>query len=126
MQQALIPGAPIVLWVSVFGPRGMRGVYGLLDTGAAFVTIPLQDAIDLGDDLRSAPLQRVTTANGVIRAPKITLSRVRLAELEAVDVPALCLDLPGSPTAALIGMNLISRFNVTLDATHRELRINAP
>lgn len=126
MKQALIPGAPIHLWARVFGPGGMHGLYALLDTGAIFVTVPTRVAIVLGYDLHSAPLQKVTTASGVIWAPKITLSRVRLAELEALDVPALCLDLPGSPMAALIGMNLISRFNVTLDATHRELRITSP
>jgi clan AA aspartic protease (TIGR02281 family) len=126
MKQALIPGASIQLWVRVFGPGGMHDVHALLDTGAAFVTVPTRVATALGYDLRSAPLQQVTTASGVIWAPKITLSRVSFAELAAVDVPALCLDLPGSPMAALIRMNLISRFNVTLDATHRELRITTP
>lgn len=126
MRQALVPGTPIKLWFSVFGPVGIQGLYGLLDTGALFVTLPRSVALALGYDLLSAPLERVTTASGVIRAPKIILSRVGLSELEEVNVPALCVDLPGRSVTALIGMNLISRFNVTLDATHRELRISAP
>jgi len=126
MRQALIPGKPIALWIRVFGPSGMREMQALLDTGAAWVTIPPHEAVYLGYDLGSAPRRKVLGATGVVLAPTIMLPRVSLGELDASDVPALCLDLPGGLIPALLGMSMISRFNVTLDATHRELRISAP
>jgi clan AA aspartic protease (TIGR02281 family) len=126
MRQPLTPGTPILIRIRVFGPKGQREIDATFDTGAAYVTISRRDAADIGFDLRSAPTVKVSGATGTARAPKILLPRVSLGELDASDVPALCLDLPAGLRSALIGMNLISRFNVALDATHRELRITAP
>ena len=126
MRQPLIPGAPIVVRIRVAGPKGLREIDAVLDTGSAYVSISRKDATDLGYHLESSPSVKVLAATGTTRAPKILLRRVSLGELDAVDVPAVCLDLPAGLKSALVGMNLISRFNVALDATHRELRISAP
>ena len=73
MRIPITPGDPIILPLRVSGPLGSREFEGILDTGSTFLTIPLEDAIDLGYDISHAPHAAVVTANGVIQSPKIIL-----------------------------------------------------
>ena len=126
MQSPIIPGQPIVIRVRVYGEKGVREMRALLDTGAAYVTILPSTAVQLGYDLQSAPRIPIATANGVIAAPKIVLSRVSFGEFGEADVPALCLDISAAGVGALLGLNLLGRFNIHLDAKARLLSITAP
>ena len=115
MHVPISPGALILLRIRVFGGSASREMDGVLDTGASFVTIPPEDAIDLGYDLASAPKVTVSTANGPIQVSKITLPRVELGPHAADDVAAICLDIAGGGVSSLVGLSLISRFNITID-----------
>jgi clan AA aspartic protease (TIGR02281 family) len=110
----------------IYGSAGDREMDALLDTGAFFVTIPPDDAIALGYDLASAPRVRVTTANGVIQAPQIVLSRVQLGTFEEADVPAVCIQIPGGRISSLLGWSLLSRFNIAIEFKQQTLTIADP
>jgi clan AA aspartic protease (TIGR02281 family) len=126
MDQRIAPGLPIFVQLRVHGRNGMHEFDAVLDTGAAFVTIPTGDAVALGYSISNAPRVEVTTASGVVRVPKITLSRVSLGELEEMDVPALCLDIAGGSISSLLGLSLLSRFKIVIDPRHRLLSITRP
>jgi predicted aspartyl protease len=65
--------SPIILPVQVCGEGKIREVDAILDTGASYLVITTQDAIDLGHDLILAPRLSVATANGVVQAPLIVV-----------------------------------------------------
>lgn len=88
----------------------------VLDTGASFLTIPPEDALDIGYDLAGLPKVTVATANGIIEAPKIILSRVKVGEYLEMDVPAICLDIAAGGVSSLLGLSLIERFNVAIES----------
>ena len=126
MQLPISPGSPIVLPIRIYGERGVREMDALLDTGAAFVTVSPAHARQLGYDWQNAPHVPIVTANGVIRAPRIILSRVSVGEFAEANVEALCLDLPGAGVSSLLGLSFLSRLNVALDAKSQTLLINDP
>lgn len=126
MQLPIVPGRPVVIRIRVYGEKGVREMDALLDTGAAFVTISPRSAAQLGYDLQGAPRVPVATANGVVDAPQILLSRVSFGEFGEADVPALCVDVSPAGVGALLGLSLLGRFNITLDAKVRMLTITDP
>ena len=109
--------------IRVYGHSGVREMDALLDTGAFLVSIPPEDATDLGYSLDTAPLISVGTANGVIQAPNITLSRIRLGEFDETDVLAICLDIAEGGISSLLGLSLLGRFKIVIDPTGKTLSI---
>jgi len=126
MRLSVSPDTPIILTLRVHGEKGFCETDAMLDTGASFVTIPPEVAHDLGYELARAPRIAVATANGVIEAPKIVLSRVSVGGFEEADVPALCLDISAAGVSSLLGLSFLSRFNVALDWKSQKLVISDP
>ena len=126
MEISISPGELIVLRIRVFSGSASREMDGALDTGASFVTIPPEDAIDLGYDLAGAPKVTVATANGLIQVPKIVLPRVELGPHAVNDVAAICLDIAGDEVSSLLGLSLICRFNITIDNKAGVLTVTDP
>jgi len=126
METQIAAGEPIVLTIRVFGDSGVREMDAVLDTGASFLTIPPEDAMDLGYELAGAPRVAVATANGVIQAPKILLSRVSLGEYVETDVPAMCLDIAAGGVSSVLGLSLLGRFKLTIDYKSGRLTILDP
>ncbi|HYX24518.1 MAG TPA: retropepsin-like aspartic protease [Thermoanaerobaculia bacterium] len=109
------PMSPIILPVQICGRGRIREVDALLDTGASYLVIATQDAIDLGHDLTLAPKLSVVTANGLVQAPLIVVESVQLGPYTARDVQTLCLDMVGDRISSLLGLSLLSRFRLVLD-----------
>jgi clan AA aspartic protease (TIGR02281 family) len=126
MKLRLRPDQPVLLYVTIAGDRGTREVLSVLDTGADFVLIPTEDALRLGYDLAKAPRLPITTANGIIEAPKIILREVSIGSLRAENVEALCYDMPGAHVSALLGLSLLRHFKITLDFPALALEISGP
>lgn len=116
MKIPITAGEPIVLTIRLYGNTGAREMEAVFDTGASFLTIPPEDALDIGYDLAGLPKVTVATANAVIEAPKVILSRVKVGEYLEMDVPAICLDIAAGGVSSLLGLSLIERFNVTIDS----------
>lgn len=85
-----------------------RSVSFLVDTGASMVTLPKSVARQAGVDLRNASQTRISTANGVAPAQRVTLNDVRLGGIRANLVEALVVDDQSLPIA-LLGMSFLNR-----------------
>ena len=123
MKYPIEPLNPIILPITIFGDQGSRTIDSLLDTGASYLVITREDAIDIGYDLTFAPPFDVVTANGVVRAPRIVLNAVTLGPYTARNIPTLCLDMSGDRISSLLGLSFLSHFRISLDFKGRILEI---
>jgi aspartyl protease family protein len=99
-----------------FTPSGSingRPVRFLVDTGATQVAMGLDEAQRLGLDVSGSPTSAVGTANGVVPAHSVLLSRVRVGEVEVSNVRALV--IPQPMPYILLGNSFLSRFQMRRD-----------
>ncbi len=95
----------------------------IVDTGATAVALSFQDADDAG--LRPNGLDYevpVNTANGMVKAAKVTLRRVKVDGVEVRDVEGLVMP-EGVMNGTLLGMSYLSRlkeFRVRNGVLHLE------
>ncbi|MEZ5923469.1 MAG: TIGR02281 family clan AA aspartic protease [Hyphomicrobiaceae bacterium] len=81
----------------------------LVDTGATGVALTYEDAEEIGISLRDSDFTHVSrTANGNARIAPVTLSSVRIGDIEVKDVKAFVAE-PGKLFATLLGMTFLSR-----------------
>ena len=79
----------------------------VVDTGATAVTLPASEAIRIGLDYRSGMREAVQTANGVAQAYHVTLTSVKIGDIQLSAVDALVVE-EGLPIA-LLGMSFLNR-----------------
>lgn len=79
----------------------------LVDTGASYTVITPQMAEELGIKIhRDTPTLPVTTANGTLNAPVVTLKNVSLGGMRVDNVEAVVTDLGDTPQlSGLLGMS---------------------
>jgi aspartyl protease family protein len=87
----------------------------LVDTGASYTVITPQTAqalgVDLNDDLPSVP---VTTANGTVHAPLVTLKQISLGGMQVQNVQAVVADLGDAPQlSGLLGMSFFQGMEIS-------------
>lgn len=87
----------------------------LVDTGASYTVITPQTAqslgVDLNDDLPSVP---VTTANGTVHAPLVTLKQISLGGMQVQNVQAVVADLGDAPQlSGLLGMSFFQGMDIS-------------
>ena len=83
-------------------------VHFLVDTGASVIALTKQDARRIGVNIRAGgQTARMSTANGEITVPVVTLKRVRIGNVEVTDVPAVVIE-EGLSTS-LLGMSFLSK-----------------
>lgn len=88
----------------------------IIDTGATYTSISQQMAEKLGMDLQHCEKVLITTANGRIEVPKITIDRLNVNGLEARNVEATVIPVRhGSSFSGLLGLSFIRQFVVTID-----------
>jgi aspartyl protease family protein len=111
------PGGEIVLTAGIGGHFTSGGsingrqVRFLVDTGASVVTLSQAEADRIGLDYRSGQRGFATTANGRVPTHLVTLTSLRIGDVEAVNVPAAV--LPASMDHVLLGNSFLSRFQLT-------------
>jgi len=113
---------PIVFFIRVKGPKGIREFQALLDTGSTDSLIPLQDARDLGYDAyyddfsKTGEGTKAITTLGVYETDEITLEEVAVGDLVAKDVKALAFDLPKrAGIEAVLGISFLRNFNTCIN-----------
>jgi clan AA aspartic protease (TIGR02281 family) len=96
----------------------------IIDTGASLTAISERLAGQLSLDL-ARPLRQVTvtTANGRVDAPVVLLPSVDVAGARVTHVEAVVLPLAGDD--ALIGLNFLEHFDLSLDTARGVLRLAA-
>ncbi|TMH00940.1 MAG: TIGR02281 family clan AA aspartic protease [Betaproteobacteria bacterium] len=87
-----------------------RSVQFLVDTGATNVSISQGEADRIGLDYRNAPRGMTATANGAVPIHYVTLSSVRVGDVEVYQVPAVV--FPAQLGAVLLGNSFLSRFQM--------------
>ncbi|HEV8313485.1 MAG TPA: retropepsin-like aspartic protease [Burkholderiaceae bacterium] len=87
-----------------------RSVQFLVDTGATNVSISQGEADRIGLDYRNAPRGMTATANGAVPIHYVTLSAVRVGDVEVYQVPAVV--FPAQLQAVLLGNSFLSRFQM--------------
>lgn len=120
---ALVPMSlkPKALFVRVKINDAEEGHF-ILDTGATYTTVSRQMAENLGIDLAHAPRVAITTANGEVKVPRITLRTVQVNNAMAHEVEATVMDFEESSTfSGLLGLSFIQHFKVTLDPVNGQM-----
>jgi aspartyl protease family protein len=85
----------------------------MVDTGATLVALSQAEAERIGLDFRSAQRGMTQTANGAIPVHLVTLSALRVGEVEVNNVPAVV--LPAQMPYVLLGNSFLSRFQMRRD-----------
>lgn len=95
----------------------------MLDTGATYTTLPSALLGLLGArPERDAPRLMLTTANGERNAEVTLVDTVWLGDLAVPGVAITpCEDCAGEGASGLLGLNVASGFNVSIDADRREV-----
>jgi clan AA aspartic protease (TIGR02281 family) len=97
------------------------GVF-IIDTGATYTSISRDMADKLGLDLSHCETVFITTANGRIEVPKVTLQKLNVNGLEAYNVEATVIPLRKESTfSGLLGLSFIRQFVLTIDPQANQL-----
>lgn len=82
----------------------------VVDTGATTVAIGREDAVRLGFKLADSDFDReMMTPAGPIMGASITLPRLRIGDIQLLDVHAVVVNIPD--TLPLLGQNFLSRLD---------------
>ena len=90
-----------------------RAVQFMVDTGATLVALSQGEAERIGLDYRSAPRALTQTANGAVPVHRVSLSAVRVGEVEVSNVEAIV--MPAQMPYVLLGNSFLSRFQMRRD-----------
>jgi aspartyl protease family protein len=82
----------------------------VVDTGATTVTMSAQDAERVGIDYKKGQLGYSSTANGLVPAYRVTLSSVRIGDVQVYNVEATV--LPAQMPYMLLGNSFLDRFQM--------------
>ncbi|MFC7048318.1 retropepsin-like aspartic protease family protein [Emcibacter nanhaiensis] len=113
-------------------PRGEGGHYWtdayvedgsitfVVDTGASHIALSYEDAEAIGLDPSDLEFDgAVSTANGTAAVARVTLSSVRIGNIEMYDVPAI-VSSPGALPVSLLGMSFLNRLS-SFEVEQRDL-----
>lgn len=119
-------GAQRSVAVRLEGENGARIQKALLiDTGADFVVLPRSFLPRLDIEPDSLRDQEVQTANGKVQAKLGKLSGLWLGETRLAQVEAAFIEDQMLGGNALLGMNVLGRYRLTIDDKRNELRLQA-
>lgn len=90
-----------------------KAVSFLVDTGATAIAMGQADADRIGINYKSAPRGFAGTANGRIPVNVVTLSSVRVGEVEIANVEAVV--MPSTMEHVLLGNSFLTRFQMKRD-----------
>ena len=90
-----------------------KAVTFLVDTGATAIAMGQSDADRLGVNYRDAPRSFAGTANGRVPISLVTLSSVRVGEVEVANVQAVV--MPTAMEHVLLGNSFLTRFQMKRD-----------
>jgi len=111
-REIVIPAGPGGHFVTSGSING-RSARFMVDTGATLLAMGRDEALRLGLDLERARAGVSDTANGPVAVQMVTLTRVRVGEVEMANVGAMV--VPASMPYVLLGNSFLSRFQMRRD-----------
>ncbi len=90
-----------------------KAVSFLVDTGATMIALGQSDADRLGINYKNAPQSFAGTANGRVPISVVTLSSVRVGDVEIANVEAVV--MPSAMQHVLLGNSFLTRFQMKRD-----------
>jgi clan AA aspartic protease (TIGR02281 family) len=107
----------IPVMVTLNGKKGVIRVQGIIDTGATFVSIPYEIAESLGYDLHKINERaQVSTPNGLITVPLITMDEVNVMGKSVPQVKVAVLPFPEEArVCCLVGLSFLRNFSFTIE-----------
>ena len=130
MRIKINPTEPIIFFVRVKGPKGIREFRAVFDTGSAYSLIPVHDARALGYDAYFDPISNIGTGTGVItksdimEADGIVLEEVTVGDVKARNVKAIAYNLPRlGGIEAVLGISFMCNFRSCIDFAENYLTI---
>jgi clan AA aspartic protease (TIGR02281 family) len=116
-----------MITATLVGPNGQQVSQSLMvDTGASFVVLPQSKGPALGFDLFRLPEQKVQTAKGEHAARVGVLKALTLGDETVSDVQVAFIEDGLVGATALLGMNVLSRFRITIDDERNVLTLEPP
>ena len=117
----------IILNVEIFKGQTSRVLRMALDTGATFVMIPPKIVAYLGYSMpKQSKRIRMTTPNGLITVPCLTLDGVKVLGNMKENIEAVCHELPPkSRVDGLLGLSFLKHFDTDLHYLKRTLKIRS-
>ncbi len=120
-------GAHHIVTATLVGAGGQQLSQKLMvDTGASFVVLPQSSGPALGFDLFQLPEQQIQTAKGEHAARVGKLQALTLGKETVNDVQVAFIEDGLVGNTALLGMNVLSRFRITLDDEKNVLTLEPP
>lgn len=111
------PGGHFVVGGAING----RSVQFLVDTGATLVAMSSDEATRLGVDYERGDRGVTQTANGAVPVWVVTLSSVRVGEVELANVRAAV--VPAAMPGILLGNSALTRFSMRRDSDVMRLTV---
>ena len=98
-----------------------------VDTGASLTMIPFESALAIGiDPSKSKRHIDITTANGVILTPIITIPSFTCFGVEIKNMDVICHNLPTeSAVEGLLGLNFLKSAGVIIDFSKNVIVVSA-
>ncbi len=113
-------GSSLYVHTAIEGsPRQLRF---LLDTGASYTAISPQLAQEIGLEMRGSRSIMLSTANGLVSAPLLSVPSLRLGGAVVNDVEVVVLESL-SRYDGLLGLSFLNHFNIDLDRGLSELTL---
>ena len=99
-----------------------RNMMVVFDTGASVTTISKDILYQLGYDVSTCEKARITTASGIAYVDVVKLEKLKLGTLTLENVEVYAHTFPEeSFSLGVIGLNVISKYRVTLDFRERKI-----
>jgi aspartyl protease family protein len=98
---------------TTLGSINGKSVEFMVDTGATSVALSQSDAARIGLDLRNGQRGFTSTANGTVPVVGVTLTSVRVGEIEVINVAAVV--VPAQMPHVLLGNSFHTRFQMRRD-----------
>lgn len=105
-----IPGNIITLYSQIKGPKDIKTLRMILDTGASYTMIPIRKAMDIGyDPAVSNRRIQIFTVSGIEYVPMVQVASFKCLGVEVKNLDVICHDLPPqSPADGLLGLNFLA------------------
>ena len=100
----------------------------LLDTGASISTLNKNTFNTIENDMTFTSIQtiQVNTAGGIQSGELISAEQVKLTDINFDNLQFVVLDMPSEHFDGLLGMNILERFEFTIDQINHELVLSKP